>query len=719
MGDSIPGIDFGSLGDTFKQGYEALENAVRDIGSWVGISAKTEILTDVQLTSIITRGVAEKNARKAAIRESGGNSTTYNSGYKGFQRKYKTTYSKQFFANAGYAPDSTAVTKVLDEVEILNYIQTIDTLATSIRATAIKYITPEEAAYDWMEDNIGWNNELREAIISGKTYNELVVTDQGTTIDMDLRWDKDETIIASLDVYLYDSVANTVEIDTLLYDVPAFDYTDQGGFYRTTVTQQADPTITVNIDATIEAVLYQLDGTVNNNQKLYVKYDRGGTNWYYYTEESTTIPGTLFTESVIDITPIIPLKELGVVQDLEGRKLDRMLNKLGVSGAQFTDALQNTSIDSAYIALGVDPDSQSHAQMKVLYNMFDLITNGSTNITISMSALNITYAFTVTEVAIDGSIGPKGTYTNTNALNTNSDPDDDTLVKTLQYQATDTQYRQITIEGFSMTYEISGQRVYGFIGYQSDAMRFIIPIDVMNNLRYKEWVEVYETSLHMISYVTQEVKYKWYESFVFRSILVIVTFVLIVISILFPPAWALTAGTAALLTIGVAITAINIAIAAAIVMIIAGAIIGMVIGYLVEFMVDNWGLDPAIAGILIIAVTIATANVSGISMGSNQYLALANTAMDATTEQYSAEIIELQDASEEYILEKDKETKWIQDQLEAFSASNTTINMDLVYNKGPREKALMFVDSRLEIFDFQYLYDIDYVYNKKKTVPSQ
>ena len=67
-----------------------------------------------------------------------------------------------------------------------------------------------------------------------------------------------------------------------------------------------------------------------------------------------------------------------------------------------------------------------------------------------------------------------------------------------------------------------------------DRLRMILPLDLMNQLRYKDFVAVYERSLHLMAHSTQSIRVKWYQqswfSSIIRIIMVVVSIALIAIS---------------------------------------------------------------------------------------------------------------------------------------------------------------------------------------------
>lgn len=729
------------------------------------IFGSTEIMVDAQITNLLTPGEANRRAKRQSIRNSHGSLSSYSSQYRAFQRNYRQKFSAKFLSNLGYLPSSTATTRLLDPIAVKSYISTHDPAIVNVSQTFIKYMSEEEAAWDWMEDNIGWSNANKVAINNGKTWSNLIITNDDTNIVMNFTRDPIETILDNLTSnFSYDSVNSTVtlltgpntynvigttgsgttdiriaidgvdfytasiaeltdyttttplkepgsytisvyetanSVETLtsetvidivatpeVYDVQALDTTDLGGFYRTTVILQSDNITSVTIDTSIEVTSWSIPSTTIANEKMMVVYDRGGAEWYYYTEDLATIPSTLYTLASIDITAIIPLKEDNVIFN-ENRKMERMLEKLNITRSSLLPTLNNSSIDSAYLMTGVYPNTQDQAGIKAVFNMFDLITNGSGDISIAMSKLNMVYAFTINKSVVNAKVLPVNTYSNSTVNN----------VKTLIYQATETQYKKIVISNYSQTYTISGRTIIATFNDAKDISRMVLPLSVLNGLVYKDFVSVYEDSLSLLAYSVEVVEISWEESAAFSIILKIAAVVIAVVSIgqAIQVSYALwTAGAYVSLAIYVASTvAIGIALS-------YGVTVAM------DFLVNTLGLDPAIAALVAIAATYSGTKFANISFGKEQWLLLANKLIDETNDIVIDQIAEINADNEEYIKEMQEKNEHIMELLQAFDTGVVGMfNMNLTKEYSPYQIAEVFVDSKVNITELDILLDVD------------
>lgn len=681
-----------SVEDVAESAWDTVEDIGAEVFSWIGLESTTEIVTDISISGLLTAGLADSSARKAVIRQSKGNSDAYIQSYKTFQREYKTRYNKKFLENLGYLPNSTATTRVLDQSLVLTYLQGVDPLAVEIELMSIRYCTVEEIAWDWMEDNIGWSNYSKKATVGGSEF-DVVITDQGATIDMDLSQNYVISITENLTAnYGYIEIDSTVEIGGLLYDVPLLDNTDLGGYYRTTVLQQNDGVTTVDIDTTIPTHHYDIAGTLDDDQKLLVKYNRGGTEWYYYTENSASIPSNLYTEQAIDVTAIIALKEDNTIENLENQKTRRMLDKLGLSGDTFIDTLNNNDLDSAYLMTGISPDTQTHAGKMTVYNMFDLIVEGSGDLSISIDRLNMTYSFTLDKTVVNANVMEVGTYSN--VLETASDSQGTTFYRRiLRYQATPTQYRQIIVTNFLLTYQISGQQIEVTFASPSD-LRLVLPLNVFNNLKYRDWVDVYEQSLCMLAYSYEEVRLKWYESPAFAIIMKIVAVVVTILT------WYIGGAS-----VGAAIWALAV---------------GVGLSYAIELIVDvmiDMGFSPelayAVGAVLAIVATMYNPNA-----GTEVWLNIAVIATNSVNQLYAYKTEQIKLADEENLNEHLERMEHLKDQQESlrnsddFVVQTMQIANERVGGMSELEK-IEFSKNVALMCDTSSLYDIDYQINKR------
>lgn len=493
------------------------------LGRPFGIYTRDETFTDLQVSNLLTVGEADKNARKNAKYASKGDSMTYFNGYRNFQKDYRRKYSKQFLENSGYSPNSTAQTIVLIESKVEEYIETYyGWLDVSIESSQDKFLTLSEKGNHAIRILPDYNYLTGKVLYDGKSYGLVEYADSGPEeVTVRLIRDYIETIEEYLTAnYAYDGT--NVTINGTQYLVGTFSSVlNINDEYEVicTATGLPDEIITVSADRyepIVSNVLYDEEVTLITYRVISGEV---GTELRYRILSSDT--ADLYNKVTVDITAIIPMKENNVMVDLESRKLERMLRKLNLSGEQLRSSITNPNMDSAYLMKGIDPNAYDlPAINKALFQTFDLFSPDSGNIVISISYLEMAYSFGMVKNDINGSIGSVGTYTK--------------IMQgkgmTLRYQGSATVYRELVITDFIQKYTVSGAGFDSFLDSTGGYTRILIPLDVLNGLKYKEFVEVYERSLCMLAFSTETVEVRWYETTAFGTMLKIVGIVLLFIS---------------------------------------------------------------------------------------------------------------------------------------------------------------------------------------------
>lgn len=577
---------------------EPISKLIKEIGKALGIYSHDEILTDLRIVNLLTEGVADKSARRAAIRQSGGQMSEYGRIYQQFKRDYRKKYSANFLESAGYAPNTLASSRVLDGDEILEYIQILEPTATELIKYRGTYLDKYLTAKHYLQNNYDFTNHNETLIIGSKNYSQLTVSNGGATINIKMIRLYDETIVENLtNNYMYDGnsiylptgiktisssgTANTstinvfvkilnsldeivfqetidvsinkswsstsielvdgeynviikedlVEVQNYIVTILEFEAYDVGVInsiiyshegvdsYKTICTKLVSPFNQVEIYTQVEYFtqsIYEYPYEV-----LYVEYKRSGYDseyWFSYVENLDTIPSSLYELKTIPMTAIIPIKEDNVIVDLGEPRLKRMMRKLNIDPDSMLESLQNTDIDSTYIWTAIPFNTAGNAAAKTIYNSFDMLSVGSATVSISISKLSMSYNFTIDKSTSTGSVLEVGKYSKTLVGET----------LTLIYQGSNTEYKTIVITGYTHTYTVSGHSFSVTLSSSSEVSRMIVPLDVLNILSYREFVEVYEQSLSAIMYSMQVVHVKWYETGAFGVILKIVAAIVFV-----------------------------------------------------------------------------------------------------------------------------------------------------------------------------------------------
>lgn len=290
---------------------------------------------------------------------------------------------------------------------------------------------------------------------------------------------------------------------------------------------------------------FLLDIAEYSYEVMYVQYTHVGNadEWYSYVENLDTIPSNLYVASTINMTAIVPVKENNVIFDPTEIRRKRLLRRLGIESKDMVESLGDANLDNAYVWTGLPISNTDQASIEVMFKTFDYLASGSGNISVSISQLSMNYNFSITKTSHSGKIMDVGTYskslTGTDAPESSdseggySSGEYSTL--TLRYQGSETEWRQIVITNYVNTYTVSGHSFTTYLTSSKDTARLIIPLDVLNSLRYREYVVVFESSLSMICYSITVVKMKWYQTGIFKIVLMIVMVIIAIYTGYFDP----------------------------------------------------------------------------------------------------------------------------------------------------------------------------------------
>lgn len=100
----------------------------------------------------------------------------------------------------------------------------------------------------------------------------------------------------------------------------------------------------------------------------------------------------------------------------------------------------------------------------------------------------------------------------------------------LRVQVNSTEYITLQISNFTQTYTISGNKITAYLDSTGGYTRMIIPLDLLNKLKYKDFVYIYERSLCLLAAFSLEVvEVKWYETAALGTLIKIAAIVFMLI----------------------------------------------------------------------------------------------------------------------------------------------------------------------------------------------
>jgi tetrahydromethanopterin S-methyltransferase subunit B len=452
----------------------------------MGCCSKKKTFTDLGVFEMMEKNGAYKNIKNYAARQGIGDLRIYSDILVNFRKRYRRHYTKRFLERTGYSSSTTAQKMTVDNDELVLYLNGIpvDPVVEGINQTLVSYPYIDSIGRLWLQDNGEMSNDTDVWIddVDSKTWDVIDFVEN----------DPDDENNTDIDIQLHNDTDGdrVITIDGSMQEVKSL------------------------------VVIYNSDDTYPANE------------WWVYIEDYDTVPEDVFIKTDIELSAVVTLKKDGVVNDTEERNLKRMLNKLGLSGKDLKQQLEdNTDIDNSYLMTGIPIDATSLGSIEAMYKMFDsiAINDGDGSYVFKMNELEFTYNFDIVSRIVDGTITtPRDRYEK--IIETiNGDPPIENSVGSgyrngrmyLRHQFSDTQYKELEITNFIMDYTISGH-LFSFSLFSTPIdtedketdtrCRLIIPLDIYEDLKFQRWMEMYEDSFSMISYSIEVVEIEWYQT---------------------------------------------------------------------------------------------------------------------------------------------------------------------------------------------------------------
>lgn len=305
------------------------------------------------------------------------------------------------------------------------------------------------------------------------------------------------------------------------------------------------------------------DAYIKMKQNYQFKYNLSFLEKYDLTTRMIGIDGNL------NSTAIIPLKENGtLVPETRGAK--RYLRKAGIEYDSLQESLEEPADDgtenqvqNAYIVHAIPLTAKTPATIKALADSFIYYANGQSRVDVSFetSGLLMSYSYNINKQTVSGVIGKTGFATNDGPSdcgyikeeddNTEDTPEeceneflpseedcasdpvsegtsagDSSPTLVLKVQRSRTEYEVVTITNYEGHIDIDGKHFHSYSNNSEKISRLLMPLDVFNDLKFKEFVYVHQDSYVLIAFASETVKLKWYQhplvSFIFSILLSII-----------------------------------------------------------------------------------------------------------------------------------------------------------------------------------------------------
>jgi hypothetical protein len=670
---------------------------VGDFLDWA-LGAHDVTITNIQFSKLLTPGAAVDRARKNARHLSGGSASTYNTGYQQFKKQYKKKYSKQFLQSLGYAPSSTATTYAIQNNLVQSWLaNNYGYSNTTINEAQDKYLTVVDIINYGKQNTTGFDPDTGWLTSSGNKY-KFVSGNIVNPTTVGLLWRRyyEDTIVGYLTAnYSYNSTNHTVVISGLVYGIGTISDEVVSGNYHVVAVRSGNPDVTISIPVEDLNTSYYNDSF--DNEVTWISYNvLGGTGIGTGTRYVMTTPRSLpiYSNTTIDITAVIPMKEDNNMVDMGNHSLKRLLKKLHISPSNLISSLDNTDIYSAYLMTVLDPNINDNVHNKVMFEMFDLMGSGG-SVSVAISHLDMSYTFGLTKAEITGVVAPVGGCVRSYqpSIAGTSDSDEGTSspgqssVMTLRYQGSATTYREIQIIDFSQTYTISGHKITTTFDNTSGQTQLLIPLQVFNALDFKEWCAIYETGLSFLVFSAKTVHVSWYETGLFRFIMMVIAVIL-----MFIPG-----------TQGAGVTLMQIA---------TRVVIMMAVLYVANWIaVQIGGTTGAIIGAIVAVVAAAYFGYVDMSDGQG-WLQLANTGLNTINQNAQHEMDKLVADYDGYMAAMKEKIDDLEKKIEEYKDNDIMVNNMLIDSIGRRNPLFNTIENYVNsIVNTEYLVEGSWMYD--------
>lgn len=568
----------------------------------------------MEFVPLLEPDVALRQA-KLGIWFSTGNMYDFNMAYWMWKRDYRGRYSERYLERSGFDPTTPGDSAEIDAEELLAYIQTKDSAANSIKFFSVALPDADILGRVWLQNHgYDWRNHDNLLVYNNVVYN---------TYSARMRNNSDYVTLT------FQRIIEGQDTLTWTLDIPN-EY--QG--------------------VTCLNVKYGLTGEIPEFYKAYI-------------ENIASLPWEDFgVIQDIVMSAIVPIKE-DEVFTRETLELKRILNKFGLGGGELIDSLTEdedgnpSAVDNAYIMEGLPfdvwKDENASDEVKnsiamALYQSFEYLSTGLNN-TFAMSTLSMAYNY---EMEIEHYAGvyegmEQGTYLamvegeeigddpyyveegGTIAEQIGSIGGAESAVYHIYYQISSVGYRRMVITNYAQTFRISGVDFTAYVNSSREEGRLLIPLEVLNDLKFRDFVAVHERSFSLLVYSTETYTIKWYQQSIFRFIITIIV------------TW---------FSLGTATAIIDVIVQAAINMAVAYAI-GLVVG-----MIDNEFLALVVTiALVLLANDFGSFDLDVLTV--ENYLPLANKIINQSSTIYGdyveGQMVKLQEEAER---NKEQQEAW-------------------------------------------------------------
>ena len=265
-------------------------------------------------------------------------------------------------------------------------------------------------------------------------------------------------------------------------------------------------------------------------ERLVFKYTLNGTTKLMIAEVSEELVSGIANAKAY---PIIPLRE-NFTFVKETNQMKAVLNKLGMSGSDFEDSINDSRLKNAAILFVLDIENTSDTATKYIFetlvNMVTTTTTGPKNtvktyyhLDYGFSDIDMNTKLNFTLEFKEGVISDVGKYNRSTVSEkleyrdpeTNKMVSETKIYKLIRKQVNELYYQELKI--------ISGTTNWRVGGYDLDGITYIPIVDIgLDKLNYEELCYMLALSVSIMTTSVVTVKSKWYQSGFFKFVMVII-----------------------------------------------------------------------------------------------------------------------------------------------------------------------------------------------------
>ncbi len=536
---------------------------------------KKKTFTSMQFVPLLEPDISIRAAKKQLMWTSE-TMQNYNVGYWTWKHEYRTRYSEKFLEKYGFTPESDSSIIVFDDSAVLAYVKAEDPLALKVSDASVQFVSPDvELRFQLQLGTDPWSNKSSILTVGAIEY-ELTEVSYLENDDPFLPDDQTKiigtfvNIIDDEDIYVMEIENNSLNINTMsVFYFHVLNPTDDDEWYiyleefatvpnslftnedmvLTPIVALKEDNIIIGESLETKKMMNKLNVDGDDFQEMLENEDIDNAYLlqglplknpyeirvgFYTTTEAEALPTQLIQKMIkYGETNLPGGVSYNVTQELADEWYnDHLREQAYIARALFKSFAYYgglitpgcTMPKMSYVGDCVDDMSCTDD------NPFDIF--GCKTVSFTDSALQMAYTFNISVKTHEGTVRGSGItdrrsqgdlHFSGKVITVKDDEGDrseyhtsdsegyDKLV--IKVQKNETQYQEMIITGYNNTFMISGRTFDNTLGSPQQEHRLLLPYFVTQDIRFVEYVTIYEHSFIVLAYAIEVVTIKWYKRF--------------------------------------------------------------------------------------------------------------------------------------------------------------------------------------------------------------